>query len=377
MTPSVRFSVDQRRLNTILASMQNICSRRTTVDATTAILFQVGPQELVLKSTDLEMSLQYSCQLESSNASQSESFLVSGKRVFELVRELDDIIECVLEGGQITLVSGSSQLSLNVRDVQEFPPFPERIENLIHFKAAHLLGMLERVAFVVPQNNANPALNGLLLEIGPVGLKMTATDGHCLAQLTSETYKLDQSSTWLLPRRAIFELKRLIENGDEQPLFLGMCNNQIVFSGESFNLFCKLLVDSFPHCDHILASEGFADYAVSKNELVKSLRRAACLLSGQFIATSCLFDRDRLVVSMTNKEVGRMIDTLTLSAHADDTNEVKFYAPYILNGLQELPGDAATFKLKGRTNPIIFHAHDDVGRMVYLVMPVSPAQAQP
>lgn len=376
MTPSVRFTVDQKRLNAILASMQNICSRRTTIDATTAILFQVGPQELVLKSTDLEMSLQYSCALDHSTALENESFLVSGKRIFELVRELEGAIECVLEGGQITLVSGTSQLSLNIRDVQEFPPFPERIENLLHLQGAHLLAMLERVAFVVPQNNANSALNGLLLSIGPKGLKMTATDGHCLAQATSDAYKLDQERTWLLPRRAIFELKRLIETGVEQPLFIGMCNNQLVFSGESFNLFCKLLVDTFPQCEHILASDGFSAYAASKADLTKSLRRAACLLSGQFIATACAFDHDRLTISMTNKEVGRMTDTLVLTEWADSVLEIRFYAPYVLSGLQALPGDVAHFKLKSHTSPVIFYADDEVGRMTYLVMPVSPNQAQ-
>ena len=40
--------------------------------------------------------------------------------------------------------------------------------------------MLNKVAFLIPQNNANPALNGLYLEISHTDLKMTTTDGHCL-----------------------------------------------------------------------------------------------------------------------------------------------------------------------------------------------------
>ena len=52
--------------------------------------------------------------------------------------------------------------ALNIKDAQEFPPFPERIENLMQLNAAFLLEMLDKVAFLIPQNNANPALNGLL-----------------------------------------------------------------------------------------------------------------------------------------------------------------------------------------------------------------------
>ena len=72
---------------------------------------------------------------------------------------------------------------------------------------------------------------------------MTATDGHCLAQVRSEKYKLEEPKKWLLPRRAIFELRKLIDVLPEQSeIFLGMCGNQLVFSSGTFNFFTKLLL---------------------------------------------------------------------------------------------------------------------------------------
>ena len=72
------FSVEQKPLLTILSSMQPICTKRTTLDATTSILFQIGHKELVLKSTDLEISLQSSYLLKKSAIDEPQSFLVSG-----------------------------------------------------------------------------------------------------------------------------------------------------------------------------------------------------------------------------------------------------------------------------------------------------------
>ena len=72
----------------ILSSMQPICTKRTTLDATTSILFQVGHKELVLKSTDFEISLQSSYLLKESDIDEPYSFLVSGRRIFDLVKEL-------------------------------------------------------------------------------------------------------------------------------------------------------------------------------------------------------------------------------------------------------------------------------------------------
>lgn len=56
-----------------------------------------------------------------------------------------------------------------------------------------------------------------------------------------------------------------------------------------------------------------------------------------------------------------------------DALEMKFYSPYLLNGLQSLPGDQVTCYLKNNTRPIIFQAIDTNSEMVYLVMPVSAA----
>jgi len=80
-----KFIVDQKSLFAILASMQPICSKKTALDATTSILFQVGHKELVLKSTDLEVSLQSSCNLIQSDIEENVSFLVSGRRIYEVV----------------------------------------------------------------------------------------------------------------------------------------------------------------------------------------------------------------------------------------------------------------------------------------------------
>ncbi|OGB97124.1 DNA polymerase III subunit beta [candidate division TM6 bacterium RIFCSPHIGHO2_12_FULL_36_22] len=365
------FVIDQKALSSILAFMQPICAKRTTLDTTSSILFQAGHKELVLKSTDLEISLQYSCPLDNS-ALEGESFLLSGKRVFELIKELDGDINFVLKDNHIGIESGSARLALNIKNAQEFPPFPERIENLMHLDAEFLLTMLEKVAFLIPQNNANQALNGLFLEMDEKGLKMTATDGHCLVQVKSSEYTLPEPKSWLLPRRAIFELKKIIENTDDKTIFVGLCGNQLVFSGESFNFFTKLLADSFPHYAGIMEKEGFEQGQTGKTELTKALRRSTVLLSGQFIATQFSFKKTKLHISIKNKEVGALDESVELKNSKVGELDMRFYAPYLLNGIQVFNDETVTFWLQNASRPIIFESKEEKYLTTYLVMPVSP-----
>lgn len=367
-----RFVVDQKSLLGLLSSMQPICSKRTALDATSNILFQVGYKELVLKSTDLEISLQSSCSLPESNVDENRSFLVSGRRIFEVVKELEGPIVCRLTNHQLSLQAGDVNLALNIKDAQEFPPFPERIENLMHLDAKLLLKMLDDVAFLIPQNNTNPALNGLLLEVSPSCLTMTTTDGHCLAQVSASCATFADSITWLLPRRAVFELKKILESSQDASIFLGVCNNQLVFSGELFNFFTKLLADQFPHYRSILDKSSFVPASLERARFVKTLRRSACLLSGQFVATKFSFTQDMLHVSMHNKEVGSLNEQLPVTVEAPLAVDMRFYAPYLLSGLQAFSNADITFYLKSSTNPIIFQAESEGYQMMYLVMPVSP-----
>lgn len=372
------FIVDQKPFLSILASMQPICSRRTTLDATASILFNVGPKELILKSTDLEISLQSSYHLKSSTLVENNSFLVNGKRLFDIVKELDNDIAFTIQKGQLSLESGSVTLALNIKDVQEFPPFPERIENLMQLNAPFLLNLLDKVAFLVPQNNANPALNGLFLEINPEFLSFTTTDGHCLAQIKTKKYTLEKPSQWLLPKRAILELKKILESAQEESVFLGTCGSQLVFSGDTFNFFTKLLATKFPEYKAILDKQGFVPARIDRTHLVKTLRRSSCLLSGQFIATEFGFKSNHVDVSMNNKEVGTLQEQVQLQDFSGQDMSLRFYAPYLLNGLHAFSGDAVTFYLNSSSKPIIFETEEqDTYNLTYLVMPVSAsAQSQ-
>ena len=368
---SQKFTVNQKEFATTLSFMQPICSKKSATAITSYILFQFTHNELVLKATDLEVSLQYSCELKENNIEEKQ-FLVHGKKVFEVVKEIEGDITFSIEKNQLCITSGSSlKISLLLKDAAEFPPLPERIENLMQIETKRLLSMVAKVAFLIPQNNVTTALNGLFLEVDSTGVKMTATDGHCLAQISSSEYSLEEPKQWLIPRRAIFEIKKLLESNVSAYTFVGTCNNQLVFSSETFNFFTKLLADKFPQYESILTKDSFVPARLNRADFVKTLRRSSCLLSGQFLATQFGFEKDRLKVSLKNSDVGNLEEELLLADYQLEPLEMRFYSPYLLNGLQSFGEDDITCFLKNKTRPIIFESSQEQDKFVYLVMPVS------
>ena len=201
---------------------------------------------------------------------------------------------------------------------------------------------------------------------------MTTTDGHCLAQVRTDKTHFHEPKTWLLPRRAIFELKKILETVQDTTLFLGICGNQLVFSGELFNFFTRLLADQFPNYRTILDKSTFEKATIERSRFIKTLKRSVCLLSNQFVATTFAFSDALVHVTMKNKEVGSLDEHVSFIGSKKTHMDIRFYAPYLLNGIQAFHDDSLTFFLKNSTKPIIFESQADGYAITYLVMPVSP-----
>jgi len=367
------FLIDQKTVFSILSSMQPICNKRTSLESTECILFAITPRELTIKATDMEISLQATTEIEST-VHDAVSFLVSGKRIFDIVKEMDGSINFIVQGNSLNLRSGGIDLSLNIKSAQDFPAFPERIENMMHIDAQFLVGLLNKVSFLIPSNNSNTALNGLLLEIDTKQMSMVATDGHSLARVTTPKYTLADKHSWLLPKRAIVELKKIIEVGETKQIFLGTCGSQLVFSGPNFNFFTKLIASAFPEYAPALDRQGFIPARLHRGDFSRTLKRTGCLLAGQFLSTTFLFAKEGLEVKLSNKEVGTLKEVLPITVFDGPMVESRFYSPYLLNGLQALSGDAVHFYIKNSIKPIIFDEANEEFSFTYLVMPVSAVQ---
>jgi len=369
---SPHFIVEQKSLHAVLTAMLPICSRRTTLEVTSSILFHVRHRELILKSTDLEVALQASCTIEQSSIAEPLTFLVHGKRITDIIKELEGPITCSIENNQLSLRTQAGLVNLNLMSADQFPPFPERIENLTTMSSALMGELLKSVSFVIPSQHTNAALTGLLWEIGSHGVTMTATDGHCLAQARSSHATVEASHQWIVPRRAVMEIQKLIDTMNEHTLFMGICGKQLVISGEWFNFFTKVLAGPFPHYAPILQRDSFVPATIDRHQLVKTVRRAASLLSGQFVAAQFLFDQQTLHVTMHNKDVGMLSENIPLMTYDGEACEMRFYAPYLLSGLSVFQEEKVELFLESATKPIIFESLRPTGlKLIYLVMPVA------
>jgi DNA polymerase-3 subunit beta len=333
---------------------------------------QVSPNELLLRATDLEISFQASFDIESA-LTEGFQFLVHAKRLMELIKDLDGQLCFVWNGSSVQISSehnADTAITLSTATTENFPQFPERIENLIDLDANFLLDAITKVDPFIPVANANTALNGLLIQFDAQGLSFVATDGHSLALFKSTQYSLSDYHEWIIPKKAVSELKKTLDLAAPERVFVGICAGQLVFSGGNFNLFTRQIADKFPDYKPILQREQFLPGQVDKSLLTAALRRASCLLAGKFVSAKFKFEPQFLEINLANKEIGSLNERIPLSNFTGQGISCNFYPPYVLTALQQIDSDKANFMIKSGVTPLFLDSVQEHAQTTYLIMPV-------
>jgi DNA polymerase-3 subunit beta len=380
------FFLDQKSLSSVLALIQNICTKKTALESTSNVLFLVGDsQEVIIRATDLDISLQFSLPAKIYVA-EAQSLLVNAKRLYDFVKDLSSLIKFSYDGTTLAINYGEDDaldpdfsLTLLTTDPETFPAFPERIENVINLDASFLQFALNKTAPLIPTANPNPAINCLLLDFDQSGLNLVATDGHSLAMVRNTNYSLSESKSWTLPRKSVFELKKVVDSflsssfskeNSGQELFFGFCKGQVVFSGPNFNFFTRLIADPFPNYKPLLDFQDFQKGQILLSALSPLLKRVGYLLSGRFIPALFSFDNNHVKVFFQNPESGSISEQISFLPLSKINLEIKFYTPYLLAVSSAFEHGDVDFFIKSSTQPIFFHQDLNGYSLTYLVMPV-------
>ena len=159
-----------------LQMVNGVIERRQTLPILSNLLLQVGPKEMSLTGTDMEVELV--ANIRRAFKSTGEVTL-PGRKLLDICRALPEDADLSIdtEGDRAVLTSGKSRFTLATLPAQEFPLI-ELTENIAEFAIPQgtLKGLLDRTAFAMAHQDVRYYLNGLLLELQADQVRAVATE---------------------------------------------------------------------------------------------------------------------------------------------------------------------------------------------------------
>ncbi len=372
----MKISIDQHELQRGLARLQSVTEKRNSMPILANILIQVREVddggELELAATDLEVGIrsQHRCEVTESGA-----ITVSGKKFYEIIRELpDERVEiATTENAYLSIRCARSEFSLAGSAADEYPTLPVfSPERTFQVQAMVVGEMIEKTMYAASNDEARYNLNGVYLEqIEEAGkLRMVATDGHRLAYVDrSFGSSLEGFADGVIvPRKGLSELKKLVDEDDTHELELGFEGNNGLARKGGVTLTLRLIEGEFPNYRNVIPEEGSQRLVVDRERFVQALRRVSLLSSERSRAVNLEFSSGEVSLTSKNPDLGEARETLDVD-FAGESLVIAFNARYLMEALNAPGTKEICLSFKDALSPIRVTPTDD-DDVLGVVMPM-------
>ncbi|MGE5809304.1 MAG: DNA polymerase III subunit beta [Nitrospirota bacterium] len=346
-----------------LQRIQGVVEKKNTMPILSNMLLTAEGKSLEIVATDLEIGLRgrYAAEVEKPGA-----VTVSAKKMYEIVRELpaEDVQIKVEEGSWVKIASGRSQFKLVGLPKDEYPALPDVAEEgMIVIDGTTLRDMIRKTLYSVGENDARYVLNGLYVHMSQarqgLTIRMVGTDGHRLSMIDRVVDAKHRDESIIIPKKAMLELRRLLEEEAPQAeLRLGFSKNHALFKRDGLVMVSKLIDGNYPNYLQVLPTKNTKKVTVSKDSLAHAVKRVSILSKEKTNAVKLQLEKDRLMLSTNNPEVGEANEELGVE-YGGEGITIGFNSRYLLDVLTAMDRASVALELSDALSPCLITEDGD------------------
>ena len=353
-----------------LQLVSGVVEKRQTMAILSNVLLSIQGGRVTLTGTDLEVELTASIRLDSADLNEGEITLPA-RKFLDICKSLPDgaVLDIQIDEGRALIRSGKSRFNLTTLPATDFPA-TEKITGAREYEVAQsqLLHLIEQTQFCMANQDVRYYLNGLLLELRDGGLRTVATDGHRLAlcDVSCSIIPADISQI-IVPRKAVMELSRLLQN-DETVCQLQLNSNFLRITLGDVVFTTKLIDGRFPDYERVIPRGGNKFVIADKSTLLSGLQRASILSNDKFRGVRLVIQQDLLRATVNNPEQEEAEEEIDVQYQGEEL-EIGFNVSYLLDALNAIKQEQVQIILIDQNSSCVIHGVDaDDAR--YIVMPM-------
>ncbi len=374
----MKLRIERDELLTGLQRVQGVVEKRNTMPILSNILLEARSDGVNIIATDLEIGMRG---LYKAAVTPTGSVTLSARKLYEILKELreGEIELTVADNNWATIQAGKSQFKIVGLPSQDYPALPsiER-EGLTPLTGVGFGDLIRKTLFAVGDNDARYILNGLLVTLTTIEkktmLRLVGTDGHRLSVAEQEVTEASAKDApreikAIIPKKAAFEMRRLLEEEDGEPL-IGFTKNLMIFRKSGLLLTSRLMEGTYPNYQQVVPKDKEVEkrVTVDRAELEGALRRVAVLSRDKTHAVRVTFAPGRVTLFSSNPDFGEATEELQ-ARYEGQTLVTGFNARYLLDVLAVVDGGGVTLQMEAPLSPCLIRDPESPG-FASVVMPV-------
>jgi DNA polymerase-3 subunit beta len=355
-----------------LQLVQGIVERKNSIPILSNVLVETSGSEIRIAATDLDVSLRSGC---GAQVVSPGAITLGAKKLYEIMRSLPESdVRLEVQADSWTAIE-CERVRFRMAGLprEDFPSLPEAKGGRgVEVPGDVLRELIARTAFAITAEDARYYLAGALLILDKDSVSMVATDGHRLSYASRKVaLKLTEGQRVLVPRKAIQELARLLEAGDNATF--QQVENHLVFSVGSRTLASKSIEGQFPAFEKVIAITGDKSVHLGREALATAIRRVSLLSSDRSRAIKLSLEKGHVNLAASSPDLGEARESLPVE-YAGAAVEIGFNAQYLLDFLGAAGTEEVVIELKDHESQGVFKpvAAKDAAAVEYryVVMPM-------
>lgn len=365
----MKFSINKSELVNALSIVSKAITNRSTLPILTGVLIEAASDSIVLQSTDLEASIQYTVP---ALIEEPGKMCVNGKLLSDIVRALPEAaVHIQATEGDAQITCDTSTFSVRALNADDFPGFPKvETTQSITVPFAVFSSMVKRVSRFTSKDETRAILTGVLIETEDNKLKMVATDSYRLA-LSSVKIELNDSPepfSAVVAGSFLSSVCQVLQN--EGPVTLALSENQIIITCDNAVFINRRIEGAYPNYKNLIPEEFNTRATIDLATLASSVKRASVLSNKTAPMRFDLNSSTNMVQIFVNStDVGSVQETLSCEITGEDV-EIALNSDYVNDGLGSFPGQTILFDVISDKKPGVFRSVDADEDYLYFIMPV-------
>jgi DNA polymerase-3 subunit beta len=356
----MEFRIATDELKKALHRAQGIVERKATMPILSNVLVTAAKNSITVTAFDLDIGIVSEHPAE---VTKPGSITVSAKTLADIVANAPEANLTVkkLPNNYAEITCGAAHYKIVGMAPEEFPRLPkEEATHLVNIPGTLLLELVKKTSYAISHDETRYILNGVFFEPRAKNLvRMVATDGHRLAMVEREVpgdFKLKAGV--IIPRKGLFELKRLLDEAPEAECQLGFAENSALFKKPGLSMVMRLIDGQFPEYQRVIPKEGEKQVLVRRDALADALKRISLLSADKANAVKLSLSENLLRITANNPDLGEAKDDLEVAYRGGDLT-IGFNARYLSDVLAVVDTDEVQLELGDEHSPGVVHLPGD------------------
>ena len=363
----MKFTINNQDLNNALKTLTKVVPTRTTLPVLSSVLFSSDGESLSLRSTNLEVSIEYNLKAE---IKEPVSIAIPISKIFSITSSLGEetLSFSIKENEKIEIKTEFGEYKIVGLSAADFPEKTDiKTTEKIEFVSTELENLIDYTINSTSTEDLKPSLQGVCLSTDETKTEFVSTDGHRLSKIT--TNKNNQiSKKTIIPTKFFKLLLPFLKETEKTDLIVEENHAHVFLKG--IKISTRLIKDNYPDYEKVIPKDNDKELKVQTKDLIESLKRVSVFSNKKTKQATLSIQNNLIEIKTEDVETATSAKEKVSCQYSNEDIVVAFNSEYLKEILEKTSTEETTILLKNPLSAALILPGEAPKNKISLLMPI-------